>query len=155
LPVVVVAEVEALGKYVEELRIASMGHKDVILTEPAEAAERNSPEETEVRLGQVYLQEDKPAPSVKEDKEVLGQPLQVAVEVVDTMAAEVVETTAAVPVQTAVVEVEQDLRSCLLVALALQITIRTMVMLPLRFQEVQHKLPRRVIVLYVPEQLFN
>jgi hypothetical protein len=149
LQVVEEEEVEALRKYAEELLIASMVHKDVILTEPAEAEERNSPEETEVRLGQVRLQEDKPAPSVKVDKGGLGQLLQGVVEVVDTMAEEVEETMDAALVPTAVVEVVRDHRLCLLVALALLITIRTTVMLPLPFQEVPRRLRQQVIVLFV------
>ena len=82
-------EVAALRQFVVQHQIVIMVHKDVILTEPAEAAERNSQEAMEELHGQVYLQEDKPVPSVKEDKGGLGQLLQM---VVDTMAAEVEET---------------------------------------------------------------
>ena len=155
LPVVAEEEVGALRKYAGERPIASMEHKVAIPTALEEVEERSSPEETEAHHGREYLRVVKPVASVRADKEVHGQLLLAEVVVEDITAEEVEETMDAVPVPTAAVEVVRDHRLCLLVALALLITIRTTVMLPLPFPEVQRRLRQRVIVLFVLDLPYN
>jgi hypothetical protein len=130
LPVVAEEEVGDLGKYAEELPIAPMVPKAAIRTELAVVGALNFQVEMAVLLGREFLRVDKLGPWVKADKEGLGERHQAEVVVEVITVEEVEETMDAVPVPTAVVGVARDHRLCLLVALALQITIRTTVMRP-------------------------